>query len=284
MLSGASIQTRRPSPSGATVRTRPTASTWPCTTWPPSWSPTRSEGSRFTSLPGSRRPSAVRERVSGTTSKASRPSGTSTTVRQTPATATESPTTATSAVSGAATTSRELSKASTVPSSRTMPVNMRRRLRLVQVRLQQHVFSRGLCAEVEELERGFEVAEDTRPVPCQDGRDEEEQLVDDTGGEKRRGERRPALQQQRPDALRRERAQLLVEWAGAQLEFGPLRQRAAPEGESPRLAGGRDVPCVERGAAAPHGPQPAAAPAQAAPRPGPRRRGPPPRPPPPPGT
>jgi hypothetical protein len=59
---------------------------------------------------------------------------------------------------------------------------------------------------VEELERCLEVAEDTGRVPGQDGRDEDEQLVDETRGEKCRGERRPALQQQRLDALRRERA------------------------------------------------------------------------------
>src|SRR4029079_2492442 len=37
-LSGASPPPPRPSPAGATERTRPPASTWPCTTWPPSWS------------------------------------------------------------------------------------------------------------------------------------------------------------------------------------------------------------------------------------------------------
>src|SRR3954469_5478277 len=93
-------------------------------TWPPSRSPTRSEASRLTGLPGSRRPSAVRASVSGTTSKARGPSA-SITVRQTPATATESPTAALAAVSAAATTSRESSKETTVPSSRTIPVNMR---------------------------------------------------------------------------------------------------------------------------------------------------------------
>src|SRR5207253_10889381 len=44
------------------------------------------------------------------------------------------------------------------------------RLRLVQVRLQQHVLSRGPGAEVEELERPLEVAEDRPTVPRPDGR------------------------------------------------------------------------------------------------------------------
>src|SRR6476659_7917360 len=221
---------RRPSPSGATERTRPTTSTWPCTTWPPSWSPTRRDGSTFTSPPGSRRPSAVRESVSGTTSNASRPSAVSTTVRQTPATATESPTAAPAAVSGAATTSREPSKASTVPSSRTMPVNMRQRLRLAEVRLQKEVVSRGFRAKVEELVWRREVAEQVVPRARENRRDEQQQLVDEAGLEKRRGEGRAAFEQERLDAVRGERLELLLERAAAQLELGSLRQRAAAEG------------------------------------------------------
>src|SRR4051794_37734515 len=193
MLSGASIQTRRPSPSDVTERTRPTASTWPCTTWPPSGSPTRSDGSTFTGSPGSRLPSAVRDSVSGTASNASRPSSFATTVRQTPATAMESPTAAAAAVSGAATTSREPSNASTMPSSRTMPVNMRPRLRLAQVRLHQEVFSYGLDVTVQKLDRRRQIAEKRRPRAREDGRDEQEQLVDEAGLEERGRESRAAF-------------------------------------------------------------------------------------------
>src|SRR5205823_4231400 len=88
----------------------------------------------------------------------------------------------------------------------------------------------------------------------QDGRDEEEQLVDETGGEKSRGEGRSALQQQRLDALRRERAQLLVERTGAQLELRPFPERTATEGESPRLPGGTDIARVESRCVGPHCP------------------------------
>src|SRR5215469_3215836 len=161
---------------------------WPWTTWPPSWSPTRSDGSTFTESPGSSAPSAVRESVSGTASNESRPSSFATTVRQTPATATESPMLAVAAVSGAETTSLKPSNASTLASSRTMPVNMRQRLRLAEVRLQKDVLSRWLRAEVEEVERSCQIAECVWAFPRNDWRDEEQQLVDEAGLEERRRE------------------------------------------------------------------------------------------------
>src|SRR2546421_9387001 len=157
---------------------RPTASTWPCTTWPPSGSPTRSADSRFTRSSAASPPRAVRDSVSGTTSNARRPSPASTTVRHTPATETESPTATPPAVSGAPTTSREPSKAATVPTSRTMPVNTRQRLRLVQVRLQQHVLAGRLEGEGGGGERRWGVAEGRRAVPPHGGGDREEQLVE----------------------------------------------------------------------------------------------------------
>ena len=76
-------------------------------------------------------------------------------------------------------------------------------------------------------------------------RDEEEQLVDEARLQERPGERRAALEQQRLDALGGERAQLVLERAGAQLELGAVRQRAAAEGQPPRLARRVDVARVE---------------------------------------
>ena len=51
--------------------------------------------------------------------------------------------------------------------------------------------------------------------------DEEHQLVDEAGGEERGRDRRAALEQERLHALGRERAQLVLERAAAQLELQP---------------------------------------------------------------
>ena len=95
-----------------------------------------------------------------------------------------------------------------------------------------------------------------RPFAGEDGRDEEEQLVDEAGCEERRGERRAALEQERLDALRGERTQLLLERAGAQLELRPVRQRAAAEGEPPWLPRRFDVARVEPRRVGAHRPHP----------------------------
>ena len=94
------------------------------------------------------------------------------------------------------------------------------------------------------------------PSPGERRRDEDEQLVDEVGGEERRRERRPALEQQRLHALGGERAQLLLERAGAQLELGALRQRPAAEREPARLARGADVARVEPRRVGAHGAHP----------------------------
>ena len=84
------------------------------------------------------------------------------------------------------------------------------------------------------------------PVPREGRRDEDQHLVDEVGLEERRGERRPTLEQQRLDALVRERAQLLGERPGPELEVEPVRERPSREDEPPRLALRRlDVACVE---------------------------------------
>src|SRR5205823_908284 len=105
----------------------------------------------------------------------------------------------------------------------------------------EEVVSRGFRAKVEELVRRREVAEQVGPRARKHGRDEEQQLVDEAGLEERSGEGRAAFEQQRLDAVRGERLELLLERPAAQLQLGSLRQRAAAEGEPARLLRGIDV-------------------------------------------
>src|SRR5512132_3644848 len=124
--SGASIATRTPSFSRSTEATTPTASTCPCTQWPPSSSPTRSARSRLTRAPAPRPPSVVRATVSGTAVAWNTPSWTRSTVRQTPFTATLAPGSG-SAPNPERIASRSppaaLPTRSTVPTRDTMPLN-----------------------------------------------------------------------------------------------------------------------------------------------------------------
>src|SRR5262249_27110058 len=128
MSAPASIHTRRPCPSSSTLRTTPTPSTWPWPWCPPSGSPARSAGSRFTRAPAVRPPSDVRASVSGTASNAIRPSVTSTAVRQQPSIETESPTAVAAAVAGASISSRTPPSWPAMPCVRptsfTIPVNI----------------------------------------------------------------------------------------------------------------------------------------------------------------
>src|SRR5438874_4608977 len=185
--------------------------------WPPSGSPARSAGSTLTVSPAASEPSVVRSSVSATTSNASCPPSCSTTVRQIPSMATESPRPAT--VCGASTRSRVPSKETTRPSSRTMPVNMRRRLRHADVRLDQQILTRGRRRQMRKLDRLRQGAEKPRPRAREHGRDEDEQLVDERCAQERSRERWPSLQQERLDALRREGAELLVKRTASNLEL-----------------------------------------------------------------
>jgi len=94
---------------------------------PPSGSPARRAGSRFTSASTVRPPSVVRASVSGTAVNAMRPSATSVAVRSTPSIDTESPSAVRAAVSGPSMTRRVPSPPpstdTTVPRSLTIPVN-----------------------------------------------------------------------------------------------------------------------------------------------------------------
>src|SRR5579864_2101414 len=145
--------------------------------WPPSGSPARSAGSTLTRSPSASPPSVVRASVSATTSNAKRPPSCSTTVRQTPSIAIESPSAA--SVAGASTTRREPSKAATLPSSRTMPVNTEGRLRHPDVRFEQRVGARPPRREVREHDRLGQVAEKVRAGARDHRRNEDEQLVDE---------------------------------------------------------------------------------------------------------
>ena len=117
-----------------------------------------------------------------------------------------------------------------------MPVNMRQRLRLAQVRLHEDVFSRGLRAEVEELERRVEIAEQRGPSPARTGATKRSSLstkpasrnaVASVGPPSSRSDWTPSAASAR---------ELVRERAAAQLELRALRQRAAPEREPARLA------------------------------------------------
>src|SRR5579884_3590811 len=180
---------------------RPTPSTWPCITWPPSGSPARSAGSRLTASPTASEARVLRASVSGTASKASVPPSTAVTVRQTPSTATESPIATVGAVAAAETTSRapsdEASIVSTRPSSFTIPVNTSSRLLLVHVRAEQHVAADGLRGQVVQRDRRRERVRPTPPLPRDRRRDEQEQLVDEIRLEKRTRERGSAFEQKR---------------------------------------------------------------------------------------
>src|SRR5579864_493747 len=214
--------------------------------WPPSGSPARSAGSTLTRSPAASPPSVVRPSVSATTSNAKRLPSCSTTVRQTPSIAIESPSAA--SVSGASTTRREPSKAATLPSSRTMPVNTQGRLRDADVRFEQHVFARRPGGKVRERHRFGQLAEEVRPSARDDRRDEDEQFVDEPRPKERGRECRPALEQKRLHALVRERAQLLAERAASHLEL----RRTVTEREPPRLTNCVDITRIKPWIVGPH--------------------------------
>src|SRR6185295_4716782 len=231
MLSAAPISSRAPSPSRSSDATVPTSSTCPWTMCPPSGSPARSAGSRLTWSPGASRARVVRASVSGTAWKRIAPWSTVSAVRHTPATETESPTESPSAVRGASTwmlrPSSPPSTRATRPTSRTIPVNTRSRLpagvacvdstqalsRLAQPPREQDVDSDSLELGLAEVERFRQRARHRRAGARDDGRDEDEQPVDETVREECRRERRAALQEERLHPLPGERGELLPQRA-----------------------------------------------------------------------
>ena len=83
------------------------------------------------------------------------------------------------------------------------------------------------------------------PSPAIVGATKSEQLVDEVALEERGRERRPALEQQRLHAFRAEPPSSSSSGPEQQLELGAVGQRAAAEGEPPRLARGVDVARVQ---------------------------------------
>ena len=163
----------------------------------------------------------------------------STTVRQTPSTATESPISA--LVCGASTSRRAPSKATTRPSSRTMPVNTGTGYGTWTYASISTSSPERCRRQMRELDGLVQLAEKPRPRAGEDGSDEHEQLVDEAGAEERGCERRAALEQQRLHAFGGERAELLLERAAPHLEL----RRAVTEREPARLLRGADIARVE---------------------------------------
>ena len=87
-------------------------------------------------------------------------------------------------------------------------------------------------------EEGSEAAR-RGPAPASVGATKTSSLSTRSGFEERGRERRASLEQERLDALGRERPQLVLERAGAQLELEPAGQRPPREDEPPRLAARR---------------------------------------------
>src|SRR5262245_18032237 len=126
---GSVIRTRAVDSTRVTASTVPTPSTWPRTRWPPSAPPNRRGRSRFTQSPATRPAMAVRLRVSGPTSNTNPAERRSMTVRHTPFTAMlppmSVPSIVTDALISSAATRGPTLIARTVPTSSTIPVNIR---------------------------------------------------------------------------------------------------------------------------------------------------------------
>src|SRR6266511_3776440 len=106
----------------------------------------------------------------------------------------------------------------------------------MDVRGQEQVFADGVRRQAEESHRLGQVAEEARAASAHDGGNEDKQLVDEVLPEEGGRERRPALEQQRLDALLPEPRELLSERPRAKLELGPFGKRATAERQSARLA------------------------------------------------
>src|SRR5690349_23979672 len=93
--------------------------------------------------------------------------------------------------------------------------------RLAQVAAHEHVVAEPLDVDMCEIARRRKLAERARPAAGERRSDEQEQLVDEPGREKRARQRRPALEQQRTHALRAQRRELRLETSVPQLELRP---------------------------------------------------------------
>src|SRR3954470_12672968 len=199
-------------------------STCPWTTCPPNRPPAGMARSRLTRAPGVSAPRLLRSSVSAMTSTVKPVSSWSVTVRQTPLTAMEAPWVASLTTSGpsmrSTAESAPCSIAATVPSSSTIPVNMTissgccvlsglSGRALVRARGGRGRLGRdGVDADVspddqriDELESqragdrlDAEVVDGGAPGAEEHGGDVRVDVVDQTGTQKGRGERRPALE------------------------------------------------------------------------------------------
>ena len=113
------------SPSSAISWMEAVASTWPWTMWPPSRSLSASGRSRFTGSPSFSAPRLVRRSVSGTTSTRKLSPSSAVTVRHAPLTLMLSLTFRSDVTFGPATVSPVGSTRATLPTSSTIPVNIR---------------------------------------------------------------------------------------------------------------------------------------------------------------
>src|SRR3954453_20334179 len=196
------------------LRTSPTPSTWPCTMWPPRRLSAVTARSRLTVSPGRTPYRLVLSSVSCITSAVHVSPSTVVTVRQQPLTAMESPRPASSSTVVARMLTRIASPwsstAATVPSSSTIPVNMsgsfwcEREAHVGRVALQHRDVG---DAGTERIRDGgdSEVGDGRAAGAEQHRRDVRDDLVDEAVAEERRGEGRPALQE---DVLAAEVVQL----------------------------------------------------------------------------
>src|SRR5688500_16887838 len=96
---------------------------------------------------------------------------------------------------------------------------------LVDIGAQQDIITDRARLQTRQGHRNGQLLDEPRPFAGQLGRHEEADLVDEVGPKERGGQRRPTLEQERLNTLRRKRAQLLLEIARTKLELRPLRQR-----------------------------------------------------------
>src|SRR5918996_1912966 len=104
-------------------------------------------------------------------------------------------------------------------------------LGLVQVSLEQDVLADRARLQARERDRPAQAGDHSGTLAGELRGDEDEELVDEILLEERRGERGAAFEQERLDAVRRERFELLAQRARAKLELGPLGKRTAAEGD-----------------------------------------------------
>jgi len=118
--------------------------------------------------------------------------------------------------------------------------------RVLEPPVEQHVVSHPLDVRPPEFEGLRDRSEHRRPVAGEHRRDEDQQPVDAPVGEERCADRRPSLEEERLDAFRGERDELVVDRAGSELELGSFRERPTAEREPTRRGRGAPTPRASR--------------------------------------